>query len=78
MSQLRHRSDEWNVPEDPRILRALADLGDTDAFLPLQLLGMTDMQTLSEFTNANGLTANRIVKEKLIDTAQAYEWRLGH
>ena len=46
VSELRQWSDEWNVPEDPRILRALADLGDTDAFLLLQLLGMTDMQTL--------------------------------
>ena len=72
VSDLRQWSDEWNVPEDPRILRAFADLGDRDAFLLLQLQGMTDMQTFSEFTNANSITMNRIVKEKLIDTSQAY------
>ena len=56
----------------PRFLRALADLGDTDAFLLLHLLSMNDMQTFSEFANANVITTNRLVKEKLLDTAQAY------
>ena len=69
VSELRQWSHEWN---DPRILRALADLGDMDAFLLLLLLGVNDIQTFSEFTNANGITTNRLVKEKLLDTSQAY------
>ena len=32
VAQLRQWSDKWIVPNDPSILRALADLGDTDAF----------------------------------------------
>ena len=58
--ELRQWSHEWN---DLRILRALADLRDMDAFLPLPLLGMNDIQTFSEFTNANGITRNRLVKD---------------
>ena len=55
MSELRQWSHEWN---DPRILRALADQGDMDAFLLLLLLGMNDILTFSEFTDANGITTN--------------------
>ena len=69
VSELHQLSHKWN---DPRILRALADLGDMDAFLLLLLLGMNDIQTFSEFTNANGITTNRLVKEKLLDTSEAY------
>ena len=46
VSELRQWSHERH---DPRILRALADLGDMDAFLLLLLLGMNDIQTFSEF-----------------------------
>ena len=42
-----------------------------DALLLLPLLGMNDRQTFSEFTNANGITTNQLVKEKLLDTSQA-------
>ena len=55
--ELRQWSEEWNVPNDPRMLRARADLGDTDAFLALQLQDMNDLQTISEFANANKLTS---------------------
>ena len=71
--ELRQWSEEWNVPNDPRMLRARADLGDTDAFLALQLQDMNDLQTISEFANANKLTSVPMVKQKMLDIAPAYD-----
>ena len=66
MAQLRHWSNKWNVQNDPSFLRALADLGDTEALLLLQLQGINKIQTLSKLANANGITSNRLLKEKTL------------
>ena len=73
VAQLHQWSNELNVPNDPSILRVLADLGDTDTFLLLQLQGINNIQTFSKLENANGITTNQLVKEKLLDTAQVYK-----
>ena len=65
VSHLRQWSDEWNVAQNSKSPCRHRRYGRV-------LAGMNNIQTFSEFANANGITTNRLVKEKLLDTAQAY------
>ena len=72
VSELRQWGDEWNVA-DPRLLRALEALGDSEAFLALQLQKMVDFQSISDFAGINRVYDNELVRGKLLSIAQDYD-----
>ena len=64
-SELRQWGDEGNVADQPRLLRALAALGDSEAFLALQLQTMVDFQSISDFAGINRVYDNELVGKTL-------------
>ena len=54
-----------NVADRPRLLRALAALGDSEAFLALQLQTMVDFQSISDFAGINRVYDNELVGKTL-------------
>ena len=71
--ELRQWGDEWNVADHPPLLRALVALGDSEAFLALQLQKMADFQSISDFAGINGVYDNEIVRGKLLRIAENYD-----
>ena len=83
VSELRQWGDEWNVADHPRLLRALEALGDSEAFLALQLQKMVDFQSISDFAGINRVYDNELVRGKTVKYCPRLrhwlsEWRYGH
>ena len=70
--ELRQWAEEYQVAEHPRVLRALINLGDSDALVRLQLQGMSDFKAITEWASLNRVSDNVHVREKLLRIAEDY------
>ncbi|MEW8548615.1 MAG: hypothetical protein AB2693_34370 [Candidatus Thiodiazotropha sp.] len=61
--------DEFNALDHHLVLARLAELGDTESFVALELAKMTDFGVIDRWAFENGLSDHPAVREKLLSIA---------